>query len=505
MELLRRFSPGLHPILFAAYPLLALFALNQTEVQLAVLWVPLALCVAAGIVLYGVFWLIFKEGPKAGALASLVCLTFFYYGIFLEKADGWGLSKGLFLALWLAIFVIAAVWLVLTRRGLESLTLILIAGSVVLIVAPIVKIAVYQANHPGVDLSDPRLFPTALADPTPASGTPRPDIYVICPDDYARNDVLKQQFGYDNAPFIRQLEQRGFVISNQNRSPYSDSELNIAAEVNMDYMTGLPKILGSDSEDSRPPRTMIEDNRASRLLETLGYRYVHLDTDEVTYSAGNPNISAVAAPDSFMSLWLQQSVLRTVGGPIGFNDASLDERFRGAIDSVFDQLAAVSEEPGPKFVFFHTLIPHDPYVFGSQGQPVTFTDKTGEEHSSRRGMRYYLHQLQGLNQRLLDAVDAIQANSDIPPVILLMADEGFEGREAILGEATLLDVRVKGLLAMSLPGAGKPSVPQPPNTVNALRFVFNRYFGTDYPMLPSSSYPEGDPFPYQFTDELRVR
>lgn len=504
MDLLRRFAPALHPILFAAYPLLALFALNQTEIQLSVLWLPLALCVAAGAALYVIFMLIFKSGPKAGALASLVCLTFFYYGIFLEKASGWGLSKGLFLALWLALFVIVGVLLVRSSRGLENLTLILVAGAVVLIVGPIVRIATYHANNPAVSLSDPRLWPTALPDPTPPSGTPRPDIYVIVPDDYARMDVLRHQFGYDNAPFARRLQKRGFELSNQNRSPYSDSELNITAELNMDYVTGLPKILGSDSEDSRPPRRMIEDNRASRLLKTLGYRYVHLDTDEVTYSAGNPDISPVAAPDSFMSLWLQQSVLRTVGGPLGFNDASLDERFRGAITSVFDRLSAVSQEPGPKFVFFHTLVPHDPYVFGSQGQPVTFTDKTGEEHSSKRGMRYYLHQLQGLNQRLLDAVDAIQANSDTPPVILIMADEGFEGRPAILGEAGMQDVRVKGLLAMSLPGAGKPSLPRPPNTVNALRFVFNRYFGTHYPMLPSRSYPEGH-LPYQYTDELRIR
>jgi hypothetical protein len=288
LSVVRRLSPLVHPILFAAYPLLALFALNQTEVQLGVLWTPLALCVVAGAVLYAVFWLIFKDGPKAGALASLVCLTFFYHGIFLEKASGWGLSDGLFLALWLAIFVVGAVLLVRTSRGLESLTLVLVAGALVLIVAPIVKIAVWHANNPAVSLSDPRLWPTQLANPTLASGAPRPDVYVITPDDYARMDVLKQRFGYDPAPFVRQLEQRGFVLSNQNRSPYSDSELNMAAELNMDYITGVPKILGTDTKDSRPPRRMIEDNRASRLLETLGYRYIHLDTDEVTLLRRQP-------------------------------------------------------------------------------------------------------------------------------------------------------------------------------------------------------------------------
>jgi hypothetical protein len=70
MELLRRLSPALHPILFAVYPVLALFALNQTEVQLKVLWVPLVLSVAAGAVLYGIFLLIFKSGPALCSSSS---------------------------------------------------------------------------------------------------------------------------------------------------------------------------------------------------------------------------------------------------------------------------------------------------------------------------------------------------------------------------------------------------------------------------------------------------
>ena len=40
-------------------------------------------------------------------------------------------------------------------------------------------------------------------------------------------------------------------------------------------------------------------------------------------------------------------------------------------------------------------------------------------------------------------------------------------------------------------------VPDPPNTVNTLRFVMNHYLGTTYPMLPSESYAEGD-LPYDF-------
>ena len=48
-------------------------------------------------------------------------------------------------------------------------------------------------------------------------------------------------------------------------------------------------------------------------------------------------------------------------------------------------------------------------------------------------------------------------------------------------------VRVKGLTALYLPGAGRARVPQPPNTVNTLRFVFNHL-----------------DLPYQF-EKMRVR
>jgi len=99
-------------------------------------------------------------------------------------------------------------------------------------------------------------------------------------------------------------------------------------------------------------------------------------------------------------------------------------------------------------------------------------------------------------------IDAILARSKTPPVIVLQSDEGFQAEPETFGEAAMKDVRVKGFLALHLPG-GPARVPQPPNTVNTLRFVFNRYLGTHYPMLPSASYPEGD-FPYSF-EAMRVK
>jgi hypothetical protein len=67
----------------------------------------------------------------------------------------------------------------------------------------------------------------------------------------------------------------------------------------------------------------------------------------------------------------------------------------------------------------------------------------------------------------------------------------------------MLTMRVKGLAALYMPGAVKPQIPDPPNSINDLRLVLNTYLGTDYPMLDSHASPEGD-YPYQFKD-IQVR
>lgn len=503
VAVLKRVGPLVPPVLWAAFPVVSLFEQNQSELPLGIVWGPLAISIAAGAALFVVFALVLKRSAKAAALASLVVFAFFYYGTLYTQVSGWGLSKGLFIALWAALFVLGVFAVLRTSWPLDRLALVLGVFAAVQIFGPAAKIVAYQGDHPGVRLTDARLWPHPLPRPTPPAGSHLPDIYFLIPDDYARSDVLKRYFRYDNAHFIQQLKKHGFAVSQQALSPYSDSESNIAAALNMDYLSGLPKILGEKSEDVRPVKKLIEDNRVSRLLKPLGYRYVHLDTDEVTFAAGNPHISPLATPDSFTNLWLQNTVLRPVGGRLGFSDSAANERFRKSIRSTFSDLNDVPRAAGRQFVVFHTLLPHDPYIFGSKGQPVTFPDKSEEALGSKLGMRYYLAQVRFLERKLLEAADGIIARSKTPPVIVIQSDEGFQANPDTFGETAMQGIRVKGLAAFYLPGMRGARVPQPPNAVNSLRFVFNRYLGTHYPLLRSASYPELD-FPYQFK-EMRVR
>lgn len=69
---LTRIGSFLHPLLFAAFPLLSLFAQNQTDVPPSVLRLPVAPCLGGAAALYGLLLLITRRATIAGALASVI-------------------------------------------------------------------------------------------------------------------------------------------------------------------------------------------------------------------------------------------------------------------------------------------------------------------------------------------------------------------------------------------------------------------------------------------------
>ena len=316
------------PLLLSAYPVVSLFQQNQSEIDLQVLWKALAIAAASAAVVFVLLRLAFKRGAKAGVLTSFVVVWFFYFGIFTSDLSRWNLSDRILFPIWIALFVLGTIGVVRSKSAVVNLSRGLSVFAAVILVIPVYKTVTYRIDHPPVRISDMRLWPSALQKPVIPSGSKRPDVYFIIPDDYARPDVLKKYFRYDNSGFVRELEKRGFVMAGGIRSPYSKSELNMASALNMDYLSRLPSILGKRSQDVLLSRKMIEDSRASHVLESLGYRYTHIDSDDITFAADNPHISPLAAPDNLTYLWLRDSVLRLVGGPIGFNEAATNERFR---------------------------------------------------------------------------------------------------------------------------------------------------------------------------------
>src|SRR4030043_227299 len=102
---------------------------------------------------------------------------------------------------------------------------------------------------------------------------------------------------------------------------------------------------------------------------------------------------------------------------------------RNRILYTLNRLERMALLPGPKFVFAHILTPHNPFVFGPNGEyierktPFTLNDDRDvvmmEDYASG-----YRDQLTYLNQRILTIINTLIQESSQPPVIILQSDHG---------------------------------------------------------------------------------
>ena len=103
-----------------------------------------------------------------------------------------------------------------------------------------------------------------------------PDIYYIIVDAYARNDILLDQFGFDNSEFYEFLKNRGFYVAYQSLSNYLWTHLSLASSLNMDY---IPNIVPNWTPGSKiEAGAFIKESLVRRNLESSGYSTVAFAT-----------------------------------------------------------------------------------------------------------------------------------------------------------------------------------------------------------------------------------
>ncbi len=204
-----------HPLLFAAYPVLALLAWNLGELQ------PVAglRSLAISLLLAGALWWglgrLLHDAHKAAILTSLVAVLFFSYGHVYQVTEGVSLAgvvvgrHRLLLVVWAAALVGASAWMVRRQAIPQGLTRFLNITVALALIVPLLQIGSYQvkALAKGSQANAAPASPIALV---PPAGQPLPDVYYIILDAYTRQDVLERVFSYDNQPFIQGLRDLGF-------------------------------------------------------------------------------------------------------------------------------------------------------------------------------------------------------------------------------------------------------------------------------------------------------
>jgi hypothetical protein len=530
----RRPARAFHPLLFALFPLLSLYRHNLQQIAPEEIVRPLVLVLAALVPLWLLLTAACRDGRRAGIVLSVLVVFFFAYGHLLTgmtthvpEVAALGEPEHVLGLVWFGALLGLLAVVLRTRRDLDRITGQLNVTALVAVTLPLAGIAsgLFRANAARasgaaaaaaaspVDPPHQRAAGKAVAD---KRGAPPPDIYYILLDGYGRADRLREMFGYDNGPFLGELERRGFFVADRSRANYCQTKLAMAATLNMTYLDDLARKEGKNSSGDAALREMTRRNRVARFLEDRGYRYVRL-TDEDLAVERDKDVGTLLAGrfrmTSFEGLLLQIT-------PLSFwlpvTQESMYEQHRRRLLGILDRVVETAAAPSagaaaPKFVYAHVLAPHPPFVFGRNGEPIDPRapfDLADASHYRRWGRdrdeyrRRYPDQLAFISRRVLAVVDEIFARSARPPVVILQGDHG--ARMTLNWE----DIRRSGLRdsfanlnAVYLPdGAAKAVYPPHMSNVNTFRLLFNHLFGAGLAPLPDRSFYSGALSPFDFTD-----
>jgi sulfatase-like protein len=481
----------LHPLLFAAFPVLYLFSQNLALADVSDAVRPLLFVVAIAGVLFFLSTLLLRNAMKAGLAVSILVLLFFSYGYVLRATEdvrigGLAIGRHPFLlpvwALLGAAGIVVAIRAGKRLRGVTS-TLNIVAAGLVLINA--VTIGVYKVRS-GSRGETSELEALVPAVPASASSTDERDIYYIIFDRYGGPDALSEM-GFDNSGFLNGLSSKGFYVASESRGNYPKTLLSLASSLNMTYLDFLTREIGTDSDDEGPARRLIKRHTVARFLKSKGYRYIQIGswwgvTSESPLADLNIKLGGLS---EFSSALVETTPLFPVGPAIS---EQLDFRHREYNRALlqFEKVAEVRKVPGPTFVFAHILVPHGPYVFDQNGAYVEREDE--QDRSFRRN---YLAQLAFVNKKIDQLVQTLLAGTESEdPIIIFQSDEGPGEAPGDWAKASPTAWRKKFpiLNAYYLPGINDSGLYPSISPVNTFREVFNLYFDAGLPILPDRSF-----------------
>jgi hypothetical protein len=504
-----------HPLLFAAYAVLFLYSVNLDEVLPVDAELPLARYVLAALALTGLLAIPLRSVRRGAVVASAAIVAFAAFGHAAPVLADRGLDDRGQLLVWGLVVAAAVAYAIRARASLPRVTAGLNAVAVVLVIVVVASIVPYEMGRAGRANVAPVASVQAAA--ATASGR-RPDIYFLIFDRYGSADALQTRFGI-TSDLYDWLRGQGFHVPASSHANYRATDFSLAATLNMQFLDDLTARIGRDSGDRTPARAMIQDHAVGQFLKAQGYRYYQLGSwfgPTHSIAIADENI-AFGETSEFESVLRDTTILPALDRVLGNGEAEdtpttaiaddeappPDQAFR---DRVVDgtrfelrQLPRIATAPGPKFVFGHILLPHDPYVFRADGTVISESESRSTDEAE-----LYQGQLEFANSQIREIVgDLLSGPEEDRPVVIIEGDEGplaCRNTDCPSMASDYLRIRLGNLIAMYLPGVDI-DVPDTFTSVNTFRLVFSEYFGADLPPLPDHSFtwPDND-HAYDFRD-----
>lgn len=485
----------LHPFLVAIYPILSLLGSNIYQTSWQQAFRACCLSLAAAFILLLIWRLLTRDWQKAGLLTTLALFLFYSYGHIIRIINGQFSTVNLInlnlmlTSLW-AIILILGSWFIwrIVKRDLSGLTRFLNIVLAVALIFPIYAIVVQAVRSPNIVQAS-----NTVTETHSASNKANPDIYYIISDAYTNDDVLAEIYGYDNSPFIQELEEIGFFVARDSHSNYSQTLLSLPSTLNMTYLDHIIAQVGRESEDREPLEQYLHQSEVIRFLKEQGYQTVSFTSgyESTEFTEFDHYLASDASLiNAFEVLLIQDTWF---GSLFSLNLKYETKRRQNLF--IFDALKETTEIPGPKFVFAHATITHFPFVFGPNGESLNpsqvyeMDDGINMTIDQSVYKQRYSDQVTFTNQLLLETIDHIIAHSETPPIILIQGDHGpelFLDNNSL--ENTCVKERLSIMNAYFFPGINQEQLYDSVTPVNTFRIILNNYFETDLELFEDRSY-----------------
>jgi hypothetical protein len=489
----------IHPLLFAAASVSALYVTNLRGMHFDDAVPALAAMVGAAFVLLLALGAAFRGiGPRAAVAASIILIGVIYGPDLFGRLDrllGGALPASAELPLIAGIAAILVLIAARTRFDLTIPNALLNGIGLVLLLTPAWAALSYawetgRLERSGAERPDQPAMTWGGAAAAPGAAT-APDIYYFIFDRYGSEHVLARRFGVDNAPFLQSLRDRGFYVASDSHSNYPKTAPSLASTFHMDYLDFLVDDPLARRNEWHPLYDMLEEHRVGAVLKAHGYRIVQVG------AWWGPTQSNSAADENhsfgfreFTWLYLRRTALPELASAItpGSAPARMAAWDNGQCRRVplqFEQVKATSRRPEPTFTFVHVLLPHEPYVFDAEGRCLS-----PREVRARGKKAGYVEQLRYANRLIEQTLDVLLSQPE-KPIIILQADEGpyperyrASNRSWKLATPAEHDTKTGILNAFYFPDGDYEALYPDITSVNTFRLLFDKYFGTSYGPLP---------------------
>ncbi len=515
---MKRLIPILHTVFFTISPVLYLYSHLKRRVEFTDILPSFVAIIFSSVLIFSVvFFAVKKEGKfsektllKTAILSSLAIGLFYSYGhlvnsvMRLLKMDVYHFANHIIpLLLIIALYIFSFRKILKSGSAFVNTTKLLNFFAGILIFFPLSGIIFKKNNSAPLWKNIKSLYKNDKIILNKGQIKKKPDIYYIILDRYAREDCLKKFYKFNNANFLKSLKNKGFFVASGSHANYLKSLHSISSSLNMTHLNSLSKNGGRIIRDRQPLQYILRNNRLMKLLKSIGYATYFLGTWWPPTSK-NPNADVninIYPIKDFSSTFIKTTAIFPLLLGTGIYNERRTQYKRALLK--FKKIIGISQKPGPKFVFAHMLLPHDPFVFDKNGN---FIPRNKAIYMNKD--KAYINQLIFANKKINELVKTIISKSKIPPVIIIQSDEGphpkrylklkhkFNWPEA---EKKELMEKMCILNVLYIPDSKKLYTGITP--VNTFRLVFNTYFNTKLKMLADKSYVfKNDLMPYNFKD-----